>query len=150
MDDNKIEHDSEANDTPKDHHQDQAEKDADFVMPRPIQGLSDDERNWGVFCHLAVFTGLLIPFGNLIGPWLIWLIKKGEYDYVDYHGKEVINFQITIVIFMTISWALVTIFIGIPLAIVVGIFAFVATVIAMYKTSHGNYFRYPLSLRLIR
>ncbi|MFW6389339.1 MAG: DUF4870 domain-containing protein, partial [Marinilabiliaceae bacterium] len=43
--------------------------------------MTPDEKNWGMYCHLAGFAGLLIPFGNVLGPLLIWIIKKEEYPF---------------------------------------------------------------------
>ena len=58
----------------------------------------NDERNWALFTHLASFAGFIMPFGNLIGPFVIWLIKKNQSDLVDQHGKTAINFQISLLI----------------------------------------------------
>ena len=49
---------------------------------------SSEERMWGTFCHLSGFVGYIVPFGNIIAPLVIWLVKKEESQFVDYHGKE--------------------------------------------------------------
>ena len=55
-----------------------------------------DEKQWGMFVHLAALVTLIgIPLGNVIGPLIIYLIKKDEYGFVAEQGKEVLNFQIT-------------------------------------------------------
>jgi len=52
-------------------------------------------RNWGMLCHLMAFAGLLgIPFGHLLGPLIIWLLKKNDHPYIDAQGKASLNFQI--------------------------------------------------------
>src|SRR5258705_68928 len=56
--------------------------------------VSKDEQNWAMFCHLSALAGFLIPFGNIVGPVVVWLIKRAEMPLVEYHGKEAINFQI--------------------------------------------------------
>ena len=60
--------------------------------------LSSDERMWGMLAHLAAFSGVVIPFGHIAGPVIVWQIKKDEFPFVDYHGKESVNFQISCVI----------------------------------------------------
>ena len=53
-----------------------------------------DARNWGMTCHLSALSGYFIPLGNLLGPLIIWAIKKDEFTFVDQQGKEAINFQL--------------------------------------------------------
>ena len=50
--------------------------------------ISNEEKNWGVFCHLAGFIGAIIPFGNVIGPLALWLLKREQYPFVEDQGKE--------------------------------------------------------------
>ena len=54
--------------------------------------VSSDEKTMAMFCHLAAFAGVVIPFGNIIGPLVVWLIKKDSSPYIDYHGREALNF----------------------------------------------------------
>src|SRR6476469_8907749 len=69
------------------------------VDPQAGEMMDRNERMWGMFCHLAALAGYIgIPFGNVIGPLVIWLIKKEDYPFVDDQGKESLNFQITILI----------------------------------------------------
>lgn len=55
-----------------------------------------DERMWGMFCHLSALVGLAVPFGNIIGPLIIYSKKKDEYVFVADQGKESLNFQISV------------------------------------------------------
>lgn len=109
-----------------------------------------EERNWATICHLAAFLGLIIPiFGYLIGPTVVWYLKRDQLPLVREQGKEAINFQIT----MTIAWIfcglLGFILIGYLLLVPLAIFNAVSVVIAAVKTSSGINYRYPYSLRLI-
>jgi len=107
---------------------------------------------WATFTHLAAFAGLLgIPFGSIIGPLVLWLIKKNEMPFVDYNGKEALNFQISIAIYMIASTPLLCggpliLLAVIPLAIVGLIF----TIIAAIKANNGEYYRYPITIRIIK
>lgn len=111
---------------------------------------SPEARNWATFCHLAGFAGILIPlFGNLLGPLLIWLWKRDEFEFVRDQGKEALNFQITISIAGLICSFLFFIFIGHILLGLVVIFNVVCIVLAALSTSKGQAYRYPFSLRLL-
>lgn len=115
------------------------------------EGMSKDERNWGMFCHLSAFSGLLVPFfGSILGPLIIWAIKKDEFPFVDRQGKESMNFQITMAIVITISWILVFAVIGLLILPVVVIYTLVMIVIASIKTNDGVEYRYPYSIRFIK
>jgi len=109
------------------------------------------ERMWGMLCHLGVFAGYVIPFvGHIIVPLAIWLIKKEESEFVDDQGKESLNFQISMTIYLLVSWILFFIVIGVPLMIGLIIFNVVMIIMASVKSINGEKFRYPLSLRLIK
>src|SRR5690242_11127927 len=80
--------------------------------------LSSDERNWAMFCHLAGLAGFLpvIPFlGNVIGPLVLWLVKREQYPFVDDQGKEALNFQITMLIATILAMLLIPVLVGIVL-----------------------------------
>ena len=111
-------------------------------------------RNWAMGCHLAALTCYVgIPFGNILGPLLVWLFKKDEYALVDEHGKEALNFQISVMVYSLVA----VIVIVIPVAIALGIllaalFAvnLVLIIVAAIQTSNGETFRYPLSIKFIK
>ena len=110
---------------------------------------SKDERTWAMLCHISTFSGMIIPFGNILVPLIIWLIKKDELPFVDDQGKEVLNFQISMVIYMIIAGILCIILIGIP--ILIGMIAFdcIITIIATINANDGKYYRYPITIHFI-
>lgn len=108
-----------------------------------------DERMWGMFCHLSALSGYIIPFGFVIGPLVIWSIKKDEFPYVNEQGKEALNFQISMMIYFIISAFLVLIVVGILLLIALGIFHLIMTVIASIRANNGETFVYPLTIKFI-
>lgn len=120
--------------------------------PPHVEGgaVTADERQWAMFAHLSALAGFVIPFGNVIGPLVIWLIKKDTMPFVDDQGKESLNFQITVTIAAIICMALIVVLIGIPLLFVVGLIALVLTIIAGVKANEGVRYRYPFALRLIK
>lgn len=109
-----------------------------------------DERTWGMLCHLTALSGFIIPFGSILGPLIIWLIKKDEMPFVDDQGKEALNFQITMLIAFIISFVLMFILIGFVLMGVVAIFDIVMLIIASIKANEGVRYRYPYAIRLIK
>ncbi len=108
------------------------------------------ERTWGMLCHLVVFVGYIIPFASIIGPLVIWMIKRDEMPFVDDQGKESLNFQITIMLALIVSAILMFVLIGVVLIFVVVIFQFIVVIIASIKANEGVYYRYPLCIRLIK
>jgi uncharacterized Tic20 family protein len=117
------------------------------------------ESNWAMFCHLSALAGYLVPLsypfscvlvGNIIGPLAIWLFLKERYPLVDQHGKEALNFQLSVSIYALASSALIFIFIGIPILILLAIFNFIMIIIGAVKCKNGEAYRYPLNLRLLK
>ncbi len=107
--------------------------------------------NWAMLCHLlglCVFTG--IPLGNIIGPLVVWLIKGKEYKTVDNHGKESLNFQISITVYSFIAALLICVFIGWILLIILAIADIAFIIIASMKASEGKSYKYPYIFRLIK
>ena len=109
-----------------------------------------DERMWGMLCHLSALSGCIIPFGNIIGPLIIYSMKKDEFTFVADQGKESLNFQFSVLIYLIISGIAVLFIVGIFLLMVVGLAALILTVIASVKANDGEYYRYPLTIQFIK
>lgn len=109
-----------------------------------------DERTWGMLCHLSALAGAVIPFGNIIGPLVVYSVKRQEYDFVEDQGKEALNFQITMSIALIVSAILVVVLIGFFLLIAVGLLSLVFTVVAALKANEGQFYRYPFSIRFVK
>lgn len=108
------------------------------------------ERNWAVFCHLAGFGVLVLPgIGQIVGPLVLWLLRRRDSAYVDHHGREALNFQISMTLYSIVAAALMWVLIGFLLIVVVLGVWFVYMVIASVAASQGERYRYPLTLRLI-
>ncbi len=112
--------------------------------------LSQDDRTFGMLAHLSALAGFIFPFGNIIGPLVVWLMKKDQSDWVDKQGKESLNFQISITIYAIVAGILMVILIGILLLIAVGIFSLVMIIMASVKTSNGEDFKYPLCIPFLK
>ena len=113
--------------------------------------VSKDEQNWAMICHLAALAGFLIPFGNIVGPLIVWLIKRAEMPMVERHGKEAVNFQITVSIAMMVCIALMLVRVGFVLAFIVGLGALILTIMAAVNVANGKLdYRYPFARRLLK
>ena len=108
-----------------------------------------DERMWAMFCHLSALIGFIIPFGNVIAPLVLWTLKKEEYPLVNDQGKEALNFQISMTIYVIASIILIFVVIGIILLILLGIFSLIVIIIAAIKANEGEKYRYPLTIRFL-
>jgi uncharacterized protein len=114
-------------------------------------------RTWNMLCHLSALSGYLIPFGNVLGPLIVWQIKKNEIPSVEEHGKAALNFQLTVLIalFVGIIAAVLLSFVCIgflliPVVIAIGLCGLIFAIIAAIKASNGEPYRYPWSLNLVK
>lgn len=109
-----------------------------------------DSRLWAMLCHVSTFLGHFIPFANLIAPLVIWQMKKDQSEFVDFHGKEALNFQISVLIYLIVSGILVLAVIGIALLALVGLFNLIVVIMAAIKANNGERYNYPLCIRFIK
>jgi uncharacterized protein len=125
-----------------------SEPDGSYVESEP----TSEDKTWAMLCHLSGFLGYfgVIPFASILGPLIVWLLKRDKSSFVDEHGKEALNFQITMSIAYAIVFLLCFVFIGFLLLPLWGLWLIVLVVIAAIKASNGEYFRYPLTLRLVK
>jgi uncharacterized Tic20 family protein len=106
---------------------------------------------WGMLCHLLSLCQLLgIPFGNVIGPLVLWLVKRKEDPFVEVCGKESVNFQLSMTLYVVLSFLLMFVFVGFFTLIAVMVMNIVCTIIAAIKASDGIAYRYPGTIRFIQ
>jgi uncharacterized Tic20 family protein len=106
-------------------------------------------RTWAMLCHLAGLAWLLPAtpvFGSVLGPLVVWLIKKNDFPFVDEQGKEALNFQMTMLIYVAVAALSMLICVGFLLLPAVGLVDVVFAVIAAIKTNDGDHYRYPYPL----
>lgn len=113
-------------------------------------GVSQEERTWATLAHLSGFLAGVIPLGHLIGPFLIWWIKRDALPFTSGQAKEALNFQITMTIYAAISMLLMFVIVGVFLLMAVGVFDIVMMIVAAVKANKGEDFQYPLTYRIIR
>lgn len=111
--------------------------------------ISQDEKTWGMLAHLSTLVGLIVPFGSVLGPLVVWLIKKDTMPFAAEQGKEALNFNITVLIAFIVSAILTIVLIGFLLMLVVGLAWLVLTILAALAANKGEAYRYPMTLRLV-
>ena len=111
---------------------------------------SAQARQMGMFTHLSSLAGLIIPFGNIIGPLVIWQIKKDTLPFAADQGKEALNFNITMLIAAFVCFLLTFVLIGFVLLPLLGLGWLIFTILAAIKANNGEAYRYPFALRLIK
>ncbi len=120
-------------------------------MAEELTQQQKDERMWGMLCHLSALAAVFgIPMLNILGPLVVWLLKKNTSPFVDEQGKSALNFQITATIAGLVCIPLVFLGIGIFLLIAIGIADLIFVIIASIKVNQGETYKYPVTLTLIK
>jgi uncharacterized Tic20 family protein len=109
-----------------------------------------DEKIWATVAHAGTLAGCIVPFGNIIVPLAVYLIKKEESAFIGEHAKESLNFQISLTIYSIGAWVLTFLLIGFLLFPVLIIFWLVFVIKASLAAHKGDSFRYPYILHLVK
>jgi len=123
-----------------------------YQAPPQLQGggtgvTTQEERTYAMLCHLSTFAGSVIPFGGILGPLVVWLMKKDTMPLVDQQGREAMNFQLTVHIALLASLLLTFVGIGFILLGVVALGSLILTIMAAVAAQEGKRYRYPFTLR---
>lgn len=122
--------------------------------------ITQNDKTYSSITHLSSFAGWIFPFGNIIVPFVLWLVKKNESNYIDTHGKAAVNFQLSLMLY-TFLLALIiiplTIFtlglglIAVILGFIPAVILIIATIIsASIKATNGEYYDYPFTIEFIK
>ena len=114
-----------------------------------IEPVTKTDKDFGLLVYASSFIGYLVPLGSILGPLIIWLMKREESAFVDQCGRSCLNFKLSLLIYVIISAVLALVGIGFILLILLGIFDLVCTVLAIIKASEGKVYRYPLTIKFI-
>ena len=109
-----------------------------------------EDRTWGTLVHLSAFVGMLFPLAHIIVPLVIWLMKREGSAFVNDQGREAVNAQITLTIYLVAAMALWLILIGIPLFFGLVAAGIILPIVAAVAANDGKAYRYPFILRLIK
>lgn len=109
-----------------------------------------EEKSFLMLLHLSQLAGFIIPFGGIIMPVVMWATTKDQSRDIDAHGRVILNWVISSIIYAIICVILMFLFIGFILIVILGIVAVVFAVIGAIKADKGELWPYPLSITFFR
>src|SRR6478609_45543 len=123
--------------------------------PPPVGGVApavfSNVRNWNILCHASALLGIFLHFpGHLLGPLVVWLAKRDDSPEIDAHGKESVNFQISMLIYNGIAVVFCLVLVGFAFLAVLWVLNAVFVIVASIQASEGKFYRYPMTIRFIR
>jgi len=119
-----------------------------YQQPGALQ--TADQRQMGLFLHLSQLAGFVIPFGGIILPLILWQTQKEKMPALDAHGKMVVNFMLSVLIYAVMSIVLMFVLIGILTILAVGVIHIVFPIIGAIKANNGELWEYPLTIKFLK
>jgi len=114
------------------------------------ENAGQDERQWATFLHLSGLGGFILPVvGSIVPPLVMWLMKRERSAFIDDHGREAVNFQISIVVYFIMAGILTMVCIGFPLLIALPFLQIIASIVMAVRANGGEYVRYPVTIRFL-
>lgn len=108
----------------------------------------NEARQWATFLHLSLLAGVLVPGAGFVLPIILWQVKKDELPAIDAHGKVVVNWLISALIYGAVCGLLTFVLIGLPLLGILGLLSLIFPIIGAIKANEGVLWTYPLSIRI--
>jgi uncharacterized Tic20 family protein len=107
-------------------------------------------RTWTILCHASALLGVFFHFpGHILGPLIVWLAKRHDSPEIDAHGKESLNFQITMLLYNAIAVVFCLVLIGFLVLPILWVLNAVFVIVASIQASDGKLYRYPMTIRFI-
>jgi hypothetical protein len=114
--------------------------------------MSDDKdlRTWATLLHLSLLAGYtVVPLAGMIAPIIIWQIKKNELPEIDVHGRNVVNWIISSIIYGAIGFVLTFVIVGWLVFLALYILGIVFPVIGALQANKGIAWKYPLAFNFV-
>ena len=115
-----------------------------------VAAAPESVRRTAALLHASAYLGLLGGVLFLVGPLVVWLLKRDEHPALDAAGKEAVNFHLTMLLAGLVAVPLCFVLIGIPLAFALFVLSVVCPLVAAVRTANGEDYRYPLTIRFLR
>ena len=107
-------------------------------------------RTWTILCHASALLGVFFHFpGHILGPLIVWLAKRQDSPEIDAHGKESLNFQISMLLYNAIAVVFCLVLIGFLVLPILWVLNAVFVIVASIQASDGKFYRYPMTIRFI-
>ena len=114
---------------------------------------SPDEKNirmWAMAMHLSQLGNFIVPISGIVAPIVIWQIQKEAMPELEVHGRNIVNWMISLVIYFSIAAVLCLVMIGFPLLMVLGALMVVFPIIGGLKASEGKVWKYPGTIEFLK
>lgn len=118
--------------------------------PPPPPAISQESKTWAMLLHLSTLLAYPVPVLGLVAPIVIWQIKKEQMPEIDAHGKMVLNFIISMVIYSVVAFLLTFVLVGFILLPALAAIGLIFPIIGGIKANNGELWQYPLILHLIK
>ena len=109
-----------------------------------------DLSSYCMLMHLSQFAGIIVPFGGIALPIIMWATNKDKSSIIDQHGKNILNWMISFYIYVSISAILILLIVGIFALIALCLVAVIFAIIGAIKANNKEIFNYPLSITFIK
>jgi len=121
------------------------------MQPMPPSALvTSEQRQMGMFLHLSQLAGLIVPFGGIILPVVLWQTQKDKMPALDAHGKMVVKWMISALIYGAVSVVLMLVLVGFLTIFAVAILHIVFPIIGAIKANNGELWEYPLTIKFLK
>ena len=117
-----------------------------------VEDVPGEVRDYAAWCHLSALIFLLcIPFGNVLGPLVLWSRRCGWHAFLDAEAKNALNFQMSMTLYALVALPLVFGFlpVGIPLLFIIVVADVVSVMMAALAVNSGQSYEYPASIRFV-
>jgi len=118
--------------------------------------MSEEFKPWGMeekaylmFMHLSQLVGFIVPFAGIIIPIVMWATNKDKSSEIDQHGRVIINWLISALIYAVIGFVLIFVVIGIFALLALAIASIVFAIVGAVKANENKLWAYPLSIKFL-
>lgn len=116
----------------------------------PMHLQTPEQKQTGMFLHLSQLLNFVFPLGGVIAPIVIWQLKKDEIPALDAHGKMIVNWIISSLIYSVISFVLLFVLVGILGFIALAVIGVVFPIVGAIKANNGEIWEYPLTIKFLK
>lgn len=109
-----------------------------------------EQRQMGMFIHLSQLAGLVVPVAGLVVPIVLWQTQKDKMPELDAHGKMVVNWMLSALIYAVISLPLMVVLVGFLTLLAVAVMSIVFPIIGGIKANNGELWEYPLTIKFLK
>lgn len=106
-------------------------------------------KDYNVLMHLSQYCSMIVPILGIVVPIVLWVMNKDNDPLVDAHGRNILNWNITLLIYFMICGFLMFLFIGFLLIWIPCILMVIYPIIGAAKASNGEVWKYPFSFKIL-